>query len=89
MFKKSKIDVFQSVAERLQGNHMAHLGIRRTMRVAHFYNRIKYRREHSWRSRLYRRQLDELLAENGPLTPSKIIPRRCLGKHIEKKSSPA
>jgi len=72
MFKKSKIDVCQPIAERLQGNHMARLGIRRTMRVAHFYNRIKYRREHGWRSRLYRRQFDELLAENGPLTRPKI-----------------
>jgi hypothetical protein len=51
---------------------MARLGIRRTMRVAHFYNRLKYRREDSWRSRLYRHQLDELLAENGPLTRPKI-----------------
>src|SRR5690242_3035404 len=72
MFKKSRIDVCQPIAERLQGNHMARLGIRRTMRVAHFYNRIKYRREHNWRFRLYRRQLDQLLAENGPLTRPKI-----------------
>jgi hypothetical protein len=73
MINLTKLDeVCRPMAEQLQGNHMARLGIRRTMRVAHFYNRIKYRREDNWRSRLYRRQLDELLAENGPLSRPKI-----------------
>ncbi len=70
---QAKLDhVFEPIGKRLQASHMARLGIRRTMRVAHFYNRIKYRREDNWRSRLYRNQLAELLAENGPLTRPKI-----------------
>src|SRR5450432_102935 len=69
----SKLDtLFRPVAKRLHANHMASLGIRNTMRLAHFYNRIKFRRQDNWRRKLYEMQLDALLKENGPLTRSRI-----------------
>jgi hypothetical protein len=65
----SKIDtLFRPLARRLHANHMARLGIRRTMRLAHAYNRLKFRRQDNWRRKLYETQLDALLDENGPLT---------------------
>jgi len=65
----SKLDALcRPVAKRLHANHMARLGIRNTMRLAHFYNRIKFRRQDNWRRELYETQLDALLVENGPLT---------------------
>ena len=69
----SKLDaLFCPVAKRLHANHMARLGIRNTMRLAHFYNRIKSRRQDNWRRKLYETQLEALLAENGPLTRPRI-----------------
>jgi hypothetical protein len=69
----SKLDtLFRPVAKRLHANHMARLGIRRTMRLAHFYNRIKFRRQDNWRRKLYETQLDALLKENGPFTRPRI-----------------
>jgi len=69
----SKLDaLFRPIAKRLHANHMARLGIRNTMRLAHFYNRIKFRRQDNWRRSLYETQLDALLAENGPLTRPRI-----------------
>jgi len=69
----SKLDALcRPVAKRLHANHMARLGIRNTMRLAHFYNRIKFRRQDNWRRRLYETQLDALLAENGPPTRPRI-----------------
>jgi len=65
----SKLDaVFRPLARRLHANHMAALGIRRTMRLAHFYNRIKFHKQDNWRRRLYETQMAALLAENGGLT---------------------
>ena len=64
----SKLDaVFRPLARRLHANHMARLGISRTMRLAHFYNRMKFCRHDNRRRRLYETQLDALLKENGPL----------------------
>jgi hypothetical protein len=69
----SKLDaLIRPVAKRLHANHMARLGIRNTMRLAHFYNRIKFRRQDNWRRKLYETQLDALLFENGPPTRPQI-----------------
>src|SRR3984957_13339036 len=64
--------LFSPVAKRLHANHMEGLGIRNTMRMAHFYNRIKFPRQDNWRHKLYETQLDALLAENGPFTRPRI-----------------
>jgi hypothetical protein len=56
------------IAQRLQANHMSLLGIANTMRLAHSYNRIKFRRQDDWRRTLYRTQFKTLLEENGSLT---------------------
>jgi hypothetical protein len=69
----SKLDrLFSPIAKRLHENHMARLGIRRTMGLAHFYNRIKFRSQDDTRRELYETQLDALLKENGPLTRPRI-----------------
>lgn len=51
---------------------MARLGIARTMRLAHAYNRLKFRRQDEWRQTMYREHLDELLDENGAPTRPRI-----------------
>ncbi len=69
----SKLDtVFRPLARRLHANHMAMLGIRRTMRLAHAYNRIKFGRLDDWRRQLYETGMDTLLEENGGLTRPRI-----------------
>jgi hypothetical protein len=69
----SKLDaVFRPRARRLHANHMARLGIRRTMRLAHFYNRLKFRGDDDWRRELYQTEMDALLRENGPRTRPRL-----------------
>jgi hypothetical protein len=64
-----KLDIlFRSVTKRLHDNHMSRLGIANTMRLAYFYNRLKYRRQDDRRRVLYKTQLSSLLEENGGLT---------------------
>jgi hypothetical protein len=61
-----KIDTaFRPFAKRLHANHMSRLGIGKTMRLAHAYNRLKFKRQDAWRKELYRTRLDSLLDENG------------------------
>jgi len=60
--------VFRPIAKRLQENHMFLLGIANTMRLAHYYNRLRFGRQDKWRRSLYRTQLRTLLEENGSLT---------------------
>ncbi len=60
-------------ARRLHQGHMQRLGIARTMRLAHAYNRLRYGRQDDWRRRMYRTQLPELLAENGPFTRPPLV----------------
>src|SRR5262245_62094335 len=65
----SRLDgLFRPLAKRLHDNHMSRLGIANTMRLAHAYNRLKFRRQDNWRRSLYREQLPALLNENGALT---------------------
>src|SRR5881397_1895851 len=65
----SKLDVFiRPIAARLQANHMSRLGIANTMRLAYFYNRLKFGRQNRWRGALYQTQLATLLEENGRLS---------------------
>ena len=65
----SKLDTFvRPIARLLHGNHMSRLGIANTMRLAYFYNRLKFRRQNSWRRALYQTQLSTLLEENGGLS---------------------
>jgi hypothetical protein len=65
----SKLDrLFRPIAKRLQENHMFLLGIANTMRLAHYYNRLRFGRQDKWRRSLYRTQLRTLLEENGSLT---------------------
>ena len=53
------------LANWLHDNHMSALGIANTMRIAHAYHRLKFRRQDEWRRSLYREQFTELLEENG------------------------
>lgn len=55
------------MARRLHADHMSHLGIANTMRLAHAYNRVKHGRKDEARRNLFRDQWGALLAENGPL----------------------
>jgi hypothetical protein len=65
----SKLDTFvRPIAQLLHGNHMSRLGIANTMRLAHSYNRLKFRRQNSWRRALYQTQLATLLEENRRLS---------------------
>jgi len=43
------------------------LGARATMRLAHAFNGVKNRREHAYRTRLHRDELDALFEENEPI----------------------
>src|SRR5438874_10338655 len=47
---------------------MSLLGIANTMRLAHYYNRLRFGRQDKGRRSLYRTQLRTLLEENGSLT---------------------
>jgi len=58
----------RTIAEWMQVGHMSHLGISNTMRLAHTFNRIRFRRQDQWRRALYPASLAALLEENGPLT---------------------
>jgi hypothetical protein len=65
----SKLDTFFCpIATRLHANHMSRLGIANTMRLAYFYNRLKFGRQDRWRRALYQTQLASLLEENGGLS---------------------
>jgi hypothetical protein len=64
--------VLRPLAKRLHANHMSLLGIAKTMRLAHAYNRLKYRRQDGWRRSLYRERFAELLEENGPPAAQRI-----------------
>src|SRR5438034_6132417 len=65
----SKLDVFiRPIAARLHANHMSRIGIANTMRLAYFYNRLKFGRQDRWRRALYKTQLASLLEENGGLS---------------------
>ena len=46
---------------------MSALGIANTMRIAHAYYWLKFRRNDEWRRSLYREQFTDLLEENGPV----------------------
>ena len=59
---------FRPIAARLHANHMSRLGIANTMRLAYFYNRLKFGRQDRWRRALYQTQLATLLEENGGLS---------------------
>jgi hypothetical protein len=47
---------------------MSRLGIANTMRLAYFYNRLKFRPQNRWCRALYQTQLATLLEENGRLS---------------------
>jgi len=64
--------MFRPLARRLHANHMAALGIHRTMRLAHFYNRMKFRKQDNGRRGLYQTQMEALLVENGGLSRPRI-----------------
>lgn len=58
----------EALGKVLHRNHMEHLGIENTMRLALASNRQRLARQDAWRHRLYRERFDELLLENGPLS---------------------
>jgi len=60
------------LACRLHANHMSCLGIRKTMELAHAYNRLKHGRQDERRRSLYRDQWPALLDENGPPTRPRL-----------------
>lgn len=64
--------IIRPIAKRLTNGHMAQLGIANTMRLAHGYNRQKFRKQDAWRRGLYQTQLPELLSENGALPRQRI-----------------
>ena len=57
----------RTLAGWLQANHMSHLGIANTMRLARACNRIKFYQQDRWRRASYRNELAALLEENGAL----------------------
>src|SRR5438105_3419275 len=59
-------------AEFLHHDHMSRLGIGNTMRIAHAVNKLRLRRQDSYRRDQYRNHLADLLGENGPVTGSPI-----------------
>jgi hypothetical protein len=64
---ESKMDTFlRPLAKRLHADHMSALGIANTMRLAHAYNWLTFRRQQAWRRSLYHEQFNALLKENGP-----------------------
>lgn len=64
--------VTKRLARKLGGflfeDNMRRVGIANSMKIAHAYNRARYRREHAYRKRQFRDNLGELLVENGPQT---------------------
>ena len=64
--------VIRPLAGWLQANHMSHLGIGNTMRLARVYNWVQFHRHHHWRRTAYRERFDELLEENGAPTRPRI-----------------
>ena len=69
----SKLDaVFRPLARKLHANHMARLGIGRTMRRAHFYNRLKFCGHDDRRRHLHETEMAALLKENGPPTRPRL-----------------
>ena len=62
----SRLDrLVKPLVTKLQDGHMHRLGIANTMRLAHAYNRNKFRRQDEQRHRLYQNSMPELLKENG------------------------
>lgn len=51
---------------------MHRLGIANTMRLAHAYNRLKFRRQDRQRRKLYEQEGQLMLEENGPLTRPRL-----------------
>lgn len=52
------------LGRRLENGHNRMLGSRRTMQLARRFNRLKNHSEHSFRQRLFRSELNDLLSEN-------------------------
>src|SRR5438309_6789786 len=57
--------VSSGIASWLMASNMQRLGIRRTRRAAAFYNQFRCKEQDERRRKLYRKNLDELIAENG------------------------
>lgn len=68
MFASPLDTLIRPLARRLHEGHAHRLGIGTTMRLAHAYNRFRFRRQEAWRRKAYRTDLPTLLDENGPLT---------------------
>ncbi len=64
--------LIRPLARRLHEGHMHRLGIANTMRLAHAYNRLKFRKQDDSRRSLFRSNYPALLAENGPVTRAEI-----------------
>lgn len=60
------------LAKRLHENHMALLGIRNTMRMAHAYNQAKFQKQDELRRELYANRWDRLIDENGPIVQTPV-----------------
>jgi len=59
-------DITVELARQLHANHMEHLGIGETMKLAGEFNRRRFAIQDEWRHALYAERLEELLADNGP-----------------------
>jgi hypothetical protein len=59
-------DMTVELARKLHANHMEHLGIDATMRLAGEFNRGRFAVQDDWRHELYEDRLEQLFAENGP-----------------------
>ena len=57
--------VSSGIASWLMASNMQRLGIRRTRRAAAFYNQFRCKEQDERRRKLYRKNFDELIAENG------------------------
>lgn len=64
--------LMRPLAKRLHEAHMRRLGIARTMKLAHAYNRRKFGRHDDLRREAYRARFTELIEENGRPSTSPI-----------------
>lgn len=67
-------EIDEDLAKRLHHNHMEHLGIAKTMKLAREFNSKRFEAQDAWRRLLYRERMDELLEENGvPTRPALVM----------------
>lgn len=65
-------EIDRDLASLFHQNHMEHMGIATTMKLAQEFNHKRFERQDRWRRTLYRGQIKQLLEENGAPTRSTL-----------------